>query len=103
MHLHVERVTPPATAGMPRSFQLSLVGNDRPGIVREISRALHELSVNVEQLNTECVPAPMSSEELFKAEATLRVPPELDIAVLQQRLETLADDLIVDISLRDSS
>lgn len=103
MHLHVERVSPPATAGMPRSLQLSLVGNDRPGIVREISRALHELGINVEQLNTECVPAPMSSEELFKAEASLRVPPELDVAVLQQRLETLADDLIVEISLSDAS
>lgn len=102
MHIHVERVTPPVTAGAPRTFQLSLVGNDRPGIVREISRALHELGVNVEQLNTECVPAPMSSEELFKAEATLKVPPELDVAALQQRLETLADDLIVDINLRDS-
>jgi len=79
---------------------LDLVGNDRPGIVRDITRVLSELDVNVESLVTDVVPAPMSSEPLFHAEALLAVPLTLSLDVLQARLETLADDLMVELVLR---
>ncbi|MEQ8952906.1 MAG: hypothetical protein RL120_02160, partial [Gammaproteobacteria bacterium] len=85
----------------PQTIALHLVGNDRPGIVREISHALAVLGVNVEQLVTECVPAPMSADLLFKADARLRVPQDLGLERLQQEIERLADDLIVEIHLGD--
>ena len=69
--------------------------------MREISHALAVLGVNVEQLVTECVPAPMSADLLFKADARLRVPQELAADRLQQEIERLADDLIVEIHLGD--
>lgn len=83
-----------------KPIQLDLVGNDRPGIVRDITRVLSELEVNVESLVTDVVPAPMSSEPLFHAEALLAVPLTLSLDVLQARLETLADDLMVELVLR---
>ncbi|SFB46930.1 glycine cleavage system protein R [Azotobacter beijerinckii] len=83
-----------------RSIQLELVGNDRPGIVRDITRLLAEHGVNLESLDTEVAPAPMSSEMLFHAQAQLAVPMELSLDLLQQRLETLADDLMVELILR---
>ncbi len=89
------------TIAAPQTIGLHLVGNDRPGIVREISHALTGLGVNVEQLLTECVPAPMSSEMLFKADARLQMPADLGLDKLQQQIERLADDLIVDIHLDD--
>jgi glycine cleavage system regulatory protein len=79
---------------------LDLVGNDRPGIVRDITRLLAGQGVNVERLNTDVRPAPMSSETLFHAEATLAVPLTLSLDDLQARLETLADDLMVELTLR---
>lgn len=79
---------------------LELVGNDRPGIVRDITRLLSEHGVNVESLVTEVMPAPMSSEPLFHAEAVLAVPLTLSLDVLQRHLETLADDLMVELNLR---
>ena len=79
---------------------LDLVGNDRPGIVRDITRLLAENGVNLESLITEVVPAPMSSEPLFHAEALLAVPLGLSLEVLQSKLETLADDLMVELNLR---
>lgn len=82
-----------------QTVQMNLVGNDRPGIVREISSALSDMSVNVEQLNTECVPAPMSGAALFKTKASLKVPTDLALEELQSKLEQLADDLIVEIEL----
>jgi glycine cleavage system regulatory protein len=78
---------------------LDLVGNDRPGIVRDITRLLTELGVNLESLLTEVTPAPMSSEPLFHAEAVLAVPLTLSLDVLQAKLETLADDLMVELNL----
>ena len=39
---------------------LEIIGQDRPGIVRQITRALAEYGVNVEELRTECLSAPMS-------------------------------------------
>ncbi len=79
---------------------LDLVGNDRPGIVRDITRLLTEHGINVESLVTDVVPAPMSSEPLFHAKAVLAVPLTLSLELLQTRLETLADDLMVELSLR---
>lgn len=79
---------------------MDLVGNDRPGIVRDITRVLAELNVNVERIATEVRPAPMSNEPLFHAEAILALPASLSLEQLQQRLEALADDLMVELRLR---
>jgi glycine cleavage system regulatory protein len=81
----------------PLTVELNLMGNDRPGIVREISHALAVLSINVEQLSTECSPAPMSGAQLFKTRAVLRVPKGVALDDLQNELENLADDLMVEI------
>lgn len=81
-------------------IRLELVGNDRPGIVRDITRVLAEQGVNLESLLTEVAPAPMSGELLFTAEALLAVPETLALEQLQARLETLADDLMVELNLR---
>ena len=83
-----------------KPIAMELVGNDRPGIVRDITRLLSEQGVNLERLVTEVSPAPMSSEPLFHAEAILAVPLTLSLDVLQSRLETLADDLMVELVLR---
>lgn len=88
------------SGGQPsRMVELSLVGNDRPGIIKEISAAVSSLGVNVERLNTECTPAPMSSDALFKAKAILEVPEQVTLEALQDKLEQLADDLIVEIEV----
>jgi len=99
LKLVIERVDGELEVETPKTIAISLVGNDRPGIVREISHALSVLAVNVEELSTECVPAPMSGESLFKASAKLKVPSHLELDELQQALEGLADDLIVEMQL----
>lgn len=81
---------------------LEIVGQDRPGIVREISRALASYGVNVEELQTECASAAMTGETLFKARAKLRVPETADVGEIRQNLEKIASDLIVDISFAES-
>jgi glycine cleavage system regulatory protein len=69
--------------------------------VREISHALASFGVNVEELHTECASAAMSGETLFKASARLSIPESCDAAQVRQRLERIAADLIVEITLED--
>jgi glycine cleavage system regulatory protein len=88
----------PLPAAQPLSL-LEIVGQDRPGIVRQISQALAGFNVNVEELNTECASAAMSGESLFKARAKLNIPASCNVGELRRTLEKIAADLIVDISL----
>ena len=84
-------------------FVLELVGQDRTGIVREISAALASHGVNVVELTTECSSAPMSGEMLFSASAQLCCSSDIGLEALRETLERLADDLMVDINLEESS
>jgi glycine cleavage system regulatory protein len=81
---------------------LEIMGQDRPGIVREISSALASYGVNVEELHTECTSAAMSGESMFKAKTRLSVPDSCNTTELRRRLERIAEDLIVDINLEES-
>ena len=77
---------------------LTVVGNDRPGIVGELSSLLARLHVNVEELSTSCEDAPMSSETLFRATAKISLPSSgLNRDQLQNELESLSDDLMVEL------
>ena len=97
--VHPDQPKPvPASA---RQSLLEIVGQDRPGIVREISHALASFGVNVEELQTECASAAMSGETLFKARARLSLPDTCDAAQIREKLERIAADLIVEISLAD--
>jgi glycine cleavage system regulatory protein len=80
---------------------LEIVGQDRPGIVRQIASALARQGVNVEELATECASAPMSGETLFKANAKLLIPSSCNLPDLRQELEKIAADLVVDVSLHE--
>jgi len=96
----VARADDASTESAPGKFiKLELVGHDRPGIVREITRALAAREVNVEELSSECVSAPMSGEILFKAVARLQLPAHCDFAAVRADLERIAADLMVDVSL----
>ncbi len=80
---------------------LEILGQDRPGIVHQISHALAAYGVNVEELNTECSSAAMSGETLFKAAAKLKIPSSCKLSELKSELERIAEDLIVDVTLKE--
>lgn len=86
-----------------RLVVLELVGQDRPGIVKQIATALASRHANVEELITECVSAPMSGEPLFKAHARLALPPDCELNQLRDELERIASDLLVDIDVQPVS
>jgi glycine cleavage system regulatory protein len=88
-----------AAAPVPDAIELALLGNDRPGIVRDIARALAQHGVNIEELETEVRSAPMSGDALFHARASLRVPQGVSTGRVREVLEALAGELMVDLTL----
>ena len=78
------------------SATFEVIGNDRRGIVGEISHVLARHGVSVDELYTSTENAPMSGELLFRATASVIMPPRLDRDDLQQILEELSDDLMVE-------
>lgn len=102
LHLVVQRSHGEAPA-VGRRLVLELIGQDRPGIVRDISHLLAEHGINIEELETACVSGSFSGEALFKAQARLRVPRQVATAELRTLLEALANELMVDVSLDEAA
>lgn len=88
-----------ATAGTEAGehTHISLVANDRPGIVGEITQALANAQVNVVSLETYCDNAPMSAELLFHALIEVAMPAGMQEEHLADVLEALSTDLMVEV------
>ena len=90
-----------AVVPLQRLARLEIVGQDRPGIVQQISGALAMHGVNVEDFSSKCTSAPMSGEMLFHANITMRIPANCQLADLRREVEKLANDLMVDADLAE--
>ncbi len=80
-------------------LQLTLVGNDKPGIVYEITQSLNSINANVEQFNSEVTPAPMSGGMLFNASIKVSLPQGVTLRDVRTCLEQVANDLMVDLDI----
>jgi glycine cleavage system regulatory protein len=76
-----------------------IIGNDRPGIVLEVSRALAARSINVSEMNTNITSAPMTAESLFESTVIIVLPDQQDLDELVEKLDEIANDLAIDINL----
>jgi len=81
------------------ALHFSLVGQDRPGIVRQVTGVLSSLDVNIETFDTRISAEPHSGAPLFHIEARLRLPPGLEAGGVQAALEDISGEIMVDISL----
>ncbi|MBL8553294.1 MAG: ACT domain-containing protein [Phenylobacterium sp.] len=81
------------------ALRFSLVGQDRPGIVRQVTAVLAGLGVNIEAFETRISPEPHSGGALFHMEARLRLPAGMGAAQVQAALEDISAEIMVDASL----
>ncbi|ALX65791.1 glycine cleavage system protein R [Microbacterium sp. XT11] len=90
---------PEAPADDERLLGISVLGNDRPGIVREVSGVLSAHALSIEELTTETRDAAMAGGRLFEASVSAKVPASVDVAALRADLERLATEIQVDITV----
>ena len=81
------------------NYQLNIVGLDRPGILQEVATEMSQQSINVVDLETTVSAAPMSGDKMFFADAQILVPSDVDLADLHDRLDSVANELGIDILL----
>ncbi len=95
------RITITRSGGMQgawtRSVELNLVGQDRPGIVRDVTQALSALGANIEEFSSGIESAAFTGEAMFRAVARLGLPDGVTGEVLRAALERLADEIMVDV------
>ncbi len=85
-----------------RTLSLELIGLDRPGIVRDLSRTIAAHGVSITELESEQVSGSFSGEAMFKATARLTLPDDLDVDTLRRSIEAIAHELMVDLTLDDA-
>jgi glycine cleavage system regulatory protein len=101
LHVTIERTDAPADQAAQR-LHLELLGSDHPGIIAEISASLASRHIGIEELTTDVRDAPMAGGRLFEARAVLEAPPGTGTEDLRTMLESLADELMVDLRLSDA-
>ncbi|MBK1832718.1 glycine cleavage system protein R [Roseibacillus ishigakijimensis] len=79
-------------------YLLDVLGNDRPGILSEVSRALRAHHANIVAMETRLEPAPQSGQPIFHTIATVALEDEGSPENLGQGLEALSPDLQVTVA-----
>ena len=88
-----------ADAAQARQFAFRVLGNDHPGIVREVSSTLSAHGLSIERMSSETHDAAMSGGRLFEATIVARVPASVEVDAVQSALEQLAAEIQVDVTL----
>ena len=90
-----------APAGL-RGVELDLIGEDRLGIVSQLTRILAEAGVSIEHIHTEIVGGGDGGQEDLQGRgAPARAEVALDPTTLRRKLEVVAHEMMVDIALGD--
>ncbi|MGN7211395.1 glycine cleavage system protein R [Brachybacterium paraconglomeratum] len=89
-----------AVAEEPRAaLRLHLLGQDRTGMIREVSSALRSQGATIDGLRSWTREAPEGGGMLFEAEAEVRLPADADEDGIRGALEQIAAELMVDLEL----
>ena len=89
---------PKQQQGIFDTLVVNVMGNDKPGIVQEITAVLNQFNLSIRSMESCCESAPNWGSLMFKANIVLDVPEAFDTDTVIESLENLANDLVVDIS-----
>lgn len=85
--------------GLGDAVGFNLVGQDRPGIVHQVTATLARLGVNIETFKSFLTSEPHSGAQLFHIDARLRLPAGMTSAAVQAELEAISGEIMVDVAL----
>lgn len=84
---------------LQKAIKLTVTGNDRTGIVKQITTSLKRFNVNIQEMQTYCESAPNWGNLIFTANILVYCSPEIESFELKEAIEQLADDLMVEVEL----
>ena len=80
-----------------RHMQIDIFGNDRPGIVSQLTKAISNAGANIEEINTSIESAAMSGQNIFHACGTICLPESCCDEAIISAIESLSDDLTIEV------
>ena len=83
------RAVEPAEPAPGDKVTFTVLGNDRPGIVRDITGTLVGGGLTIDRFTSRTVAAPMAGGELFEATVTVRAAGSAELAAAVAELERL--------------
>jgi glycine cleavage system regulatory protein len=83
-----------------RTVQIDIMGNDKSGIVQELTETLNQFNLNIIKFDSKLESAPNWGNALFKAKALISIANDFDLENLRDALEAIANDLMVDIEIQ---
>ena len=78
---------------------IDLIGNDHPGIVRDVTAVVGRHGLSIDAMDTDTRDAPVTGGRLFEAHIVLHLPGSADAAALHRDLEQLANEILVDLTV----
>jgi glycine cleavage system transcriptional repressor len=88
-----------ATRARAHRYNLQAIGVDRAGIVARIARCVADHGVTIAEMTTQSRPEPESGTPIYTMRMALAVPERVDAAALDRRLQAIAEELQVDVTL----
>ncbi len=102
LNLTIERGASDEAGHEGRVVTLDILGNERPGIVRDLTQVLNALGVNIVEFESELESAAFTGVEMFRAHARLTIPETLPEEDLRKALERLAGEIMVDLTVGEA-
>ena len=84
-------------------LQVAVRGADHEGIVHELVHHLVEQGASVDNLESQLVNAPYSRVPLFEMQMRISAPASLSLSALRRKLQTVGDELNVDVEIEPVS
>jgi glycine cleavage system transcriptional repressor len=80
-------------------YRIEVRGSDHEGIIHEVAHYLSQHNINIESVDSETTPAPMSGLPLFTMTAHVVVPPDLPEADWEDGLTDIGGHMNLDIQV----
>lgn len=77
-------------------YRLRGTGIDQAGMVHHVAHVLRGMNVNIESLDTQLRPAPVTGAPMFEMELVLSVPKTAPLSTLRERVAAACDELNID-------
>jgi len=97
--IHVQALGPGDLSDYPftRHIRIDIFGNDRPGIVSQLTKAISCAGANIEEINTSIESAAMSGQTIFHACGTICLPDSCEDETVISAIEAISDDLTIEV------
>ena len=99
MKINIKETSAPIQGQQGIPYELETISMDTPGIVHSITQYLRELSINIEDLETDKSAAPLSGTPMFHMRAHIIIPSSVNLADFKDKLSDIEHERNLDIHL----